>query len=183
MRKIVAALNITIDGFCDHTAGIADEEIHQHYENLLREADTVLYGRKTYELMKYWQTLLENPSGEKSMDSFAAAIDQIPKIVFSSTMKSTDWDSAKLSDQTVEEVTRELKKQSGRDIIIGSRSLIVHLANLHLIDEFQLCIHPVIIGKGLPLFDKINERTVLKLAKTKTFGSGAIILYYEPLKA
>ncbi len=81
MRRIIAAINITIDGFCDHTAGIADEELHKHYENLLNEADAILYGRITYEMMQFWQGLLKNPSGERSMDEFALAIDRVPKIV------------------------------------------------------------------------------------------------------
>ena len=82
MRKIIAAINMTLDGFCDHTAGIADDEIHQHYTELLSNADTILYGRITYQLMEYWRTLLENPSDEKSMNDFAIAIDKISKIVF-----------------------------------------------------------------------------------------------------
>ena len=179
MRKIIAGINMTIDGFIDHTAGIADEEIHQHYEELLNNADAVLYGRITFELMGFWKTLVENPSGEKTMNDFAIAIDKIPKIVFSNTLKDTDWDSAKLATQPIEEVVAALKQQPGRDILIGSRSLIVQLANLNLIDEYQLCIHPVVIGKGLPLFDKINDRTIFKLLKTKIFTSGAIILYYK----
>ena len=185
MRKVIAAINMTVDGFCDHTAGIADEELHQHYANLLDNSGVVLYGRTTYQLMQFWQTLLKNPSGEKSMDEFAIAIDKIPKIVFSHTLKSTDpiatgWDSAKLSNKPIDEEVSELKQQSGKDILVGSRSLIIQLMNLNLIDEFQLCIHPVIIGKGLPLFDKIKDRTIFKLLKTKIFGSGAIVLYYEP---
>ena len=176
---------MTVDGFCDHTAGIADEELHQHYSDLLDNSGVVLYGRTTYQLMQFWQTLLKNPSGEKSMDEFAIAIDKIPKIVFSHTLKSTDpiatgWDSAKLSNKPIDEEVSELKQQSGKDILVGSRSLIIQLMNLNLIDEFQLCIHPVIIGKGLPLFDKIKDRTIFKLLKTKIFGSGAIVLYYEP---
>ena len=95
MRKIVAAINMTIDGFCDHTAISADEEIHRHYADLIDRGDVVLYGRITYQLMQYWQTLLKNPSGEKSMDDFAVAIDKIPKIVFSHTLKNTGWNSAK----------------------------------------------------------------------------------------
>lgn len=179
MRKIIAVINMTIDGFCDHTAGIADEELHQHYAELLNNTDTILYGRISFELMGFWKTLIENPSGEKTMDNFAIAMNKIPKIVFSNTLKNTDWDSAKLAAQPLEEVISELKQQPGRDILIGSRSLIVQLANLNLIDEYQLCIHPVVIGKGLPLFDKINDRTVFKLLKTKTFESGAILLYYK----
>lgn len=170
---------MTLDGFCDHTAGLPDEEIHQHYTELLKEGDAILYGRITYQLMQYWQTLLKNPSGEKSMDDFAMAIDKIPKIVFSHTLKNTDWDSAKLSNQTIEEEVLELKQQSGGAILVGSRSLIIQLMKHNLIDEYQFCVHPVIAGAGLPLFENINERTILKLIKTKTFGGGAVILYYE----
>jgi len=179
MRKTIAAINLTIDGFCDHTAIIPDEEIHQHYTDLLNTGDVVLYGRTTYQLMQYWQELIKNPSGEKTMDDFAVAIDKIPKIVFSHTLKKTDWDSAKLASQSLEKTVIELKQRPGRDIFIGSRSLIVELTNLNLIDEYQLCIHPVIVGKGLPLFDKIKDRTTFKLLKTKIFKAGATLLYYK----
>lgn len=179
MRKIIAAFNTTLDGFCDHTAGLPDEEIHQHYEELLGQGDLILYGRITYQLMEFWRTVLENPSDEKSMNDFAIAIDKIPKIVFSHTLKDVDWDSASLSDQPLEEMVLKLKHQPGRDIFVGSRSLIVQLTNLNLIDEYQLCIYPVIVGKGLPLFENLNERTIFKLLKTKTFSSGAILNYYQ----
>jgi len=178
MRKIIAALNITIDGICDHTAGVPDEEVHDHYTALLNASDVILYGRITYELMEYWRPFIEKPSGEPSMDDFAKAIDKIPKIVFSRTLTATGWDSATLAERPLEELVSALKQQAGRDVLVGSRSLIVQLANLNLIDEFQLCIHPVIAGKGLPLFDNISERMVLKLIKTKTFGSGIVLHYY-----
>ncbi|WP_353135177.1 dihydrofolate reductase family protein [Pseudopedobacter sp.] len=182
MRKIIAAINMTIDGFCDHTAGIPDEEIHQHYANLLNNADAILYGRITYQLMQYWQNLLKNPSGEKAMDDFAIAIDNIPKIVFSHTLKDTGWESATLAHKNIKEEVLELKQShnSGRkDILVGSPGLIVALTQLNLIDEYQLCVHPVIVGSGLPLFKNITNSIVLKLVKTKRFGSGAILLCYE----
>ncbi|MFA6945935.1 MAG: dihydrofolate reductase family protein [Pedobacter sp.] len=182
MRKLIAGINMTLDGFCDHTAIIPDEEIHDHYTELLDKSGLVLYGRITYQLMQFWQTLLKNPSGEKSMDDFAIGIDKIPKIVFSHTLKNTAWDSAELSDKSLEEMVLELKYSSGGgDILVGSRSLIIQLMNLNLIDEFQLCTHPVIAGSGLPLFENIKDRTILKLIKTKTFKSGAVLLYYEPV--
>ena len=182
MRKIIAAINMTLDGFCDHTAIDPDEEIHQHYSELLNNAGVILYGRITYQLMQYWQTLLINPSGEKSMDDFAIAIDQAPKIVFSHTLKNTGWDSAKLSNRSLEEEVLSLKQQPGNAIFVGSRSLIIQLMNLKLIDELQLCIHPVLVGEGLPLFENINGRTIFKLIKTKTFSGGAVTHYYEPKK-
>ncbi|MFC6100279.1 dihydrofolate reductase family protein [Olivibacter domesticus] len=180
MRKLVAAINMTLDGFCDHTSGVPDEEIHQHYADLLRSADIALYGRITYQLMEFWRTVLENPTGDKAMDDFAIAMDNIPKIVFSRTLKNVDWKSAKLASQDLEKEVLERKRQSGKDILVGSRSLIIQLMKLNLIDEYQLCIHPVIAGTGLPLFENIKDRTVLKLIKTKTFSGGAVTLYYKP---
>ena len=174
---------MTLDGFCDHTAGLPDEEIHQHYTELLGQADLILYGRTTYQLMEFWRTLLENPSDEKSMNDFAIAINKIPKIVFSHTLKNTEWDSAKLSNKSLEEMALELKQSrdfGSRDILVGSRSLIIKLMKLNLIDEYQLCVHPVVAGSGLSLFENINDRTILKLKKTKTFSGGAVTLYYEP---
>lgn len=181
MRKVIAAINTTINGICDHTAGLPDEEIHQHYTDLITSADVILYGRTTYQLMQYWQTLLAHPSGEKTADDFARAIDTIQKIVFTHTLKSTDWKSAELASKPLEELVRELKKQPGKDILVGSRSLIIQLLNLNLIDEFQLCIHPVIAGKGSPLFENIQcDMAIFKLNKMKHFMNGAVTLYYEP---
>ncbi|HEY6144343.1 MAG TPA: dihydrofolate reductase family protein [Flavobacterium sp.] len=180
MRKIIAAINMTLDGIFDHTAGLPDEEIHQHYTDLLSEGDVILYGRITYQLMEFWRTFLENPSEEKSMNDFAIAIDNIPKIVFSHTLNDIEWKSASLANRNLKETVLELKQQSGAAIFVGSRSLIVQLMKLNLIDELQLCVYPVIAEKGLPLFENINDRTILKLTKTKTFSGGAVILYYEP---
>jgi len=179
MRKVIAAINMTIDGFCDHTAGIPDEEIHQHYTDLLNEADAILYGRITYQLMEYWRPMVKNPTGEKSMDDFAIAIDQIEKIVFSNTLKNVDWTTARLATRPLEEELVRLRQQPGKNILVGSRSLIIQLMKLNLIDEYQFCVHPVVVGSGLPLFDGIPDRTVFKLVNTKTFGGGAITLYYK----
>jgi len=181
MRKVIAAINMTLDGFCDHTAGfLADEELHNHYADLLNNAGVILYGRTTYQLMQFWQTLLENPSDEKSMNDFAISIDKIEKLVFSNTLKDTGWDTAKIANRPLEKEILELKRNSGKDISIGSRSLIIQLLNSNLIDELQICVHPVIEGKGLPLFDQIKHRTVFKLVKTKSLNSGATVFYYEP---
>jgi len=171
---------MTVDGICDHTAGIPDEEIHQHYTELLGQGDAILYGRTTYQLMEFWRTFLENPSEEKSMNDFALAIDKIPKIVFSHTLKNVDWESATLAKRDLKYEVLELKQKPGKDIFIGSRSLIIQLLKLNLIDEFQLCIHPMVEGNGLPLFEDINDRIIFNLVRNKTFKNGAIILYYQP---
>ena len=171
---------MTLDGFCDHIAGLPDEEIHQHYTELLGQGDVILYGRTTYQLMEYWRSVLENPSEEKAMNDFAKAIDKIPKIVFSRTIKNVDWESATIAKRDLKDEVLELKQQSGKNILVGSRSLIIQLIKLNLIDELQLCIYPVVAGKGLPLFENISAGIIFKLVNTKTFPGGAVILYYRP---
>src|SRR5205809_8083600 len=97
MRKLVAAINMTLDGFCNHTAMTADEEIHQHYSELLSNAGTLIYGRITYQLMEnYWPFVVKNPTGIKSTDEFAVLIDNISKIIFSRTRENVDWQNTKL---------------------------------------------------------------------------------------
>ncbi|MGE5457152.1 MAG: dihydrofolate reductase family protein [Methanococcaceae archaeon] len=183
MRKIVAAINMTIDGYCDHTAGIPDEELHQHYTELLNQAGAIIYGRITYRLMESsWPPIAKNPTGNKSMDEFAVAIQNIPKIVFSRTLTDVKWENSKLARRSLEEEVSELRQQSGKDIFVGSPGLIAALTRLNLIDEYQLCVHPVITGSGLQLFKNISNRVSFKLLKTKIFSSGAIILYYVPVK-
>lgn len=173
---------MTLDGICDHTAGIPDEEIHQHYTDLLGQGAAILYGRTTYQLMEYWRQFLENPSEEKSMNDFATAIDKIPKIVFSHTLKKVDWQTASLAKGALKDEVLALKqsRNRGKNMLVGSRSLIIQLLKLNLIDELQLCIHPMVEGKGQPLFENIHDRIVFKLAKTKTFDKGAVVLYYQP---
>jgi dihydrofolate reductase len=183
MRKLIAAMNMTLDGFCDHTAMIADDEIHQHYNELLSNADILIYGRITFQLMEsYWPSVVKNPTGNKPMDEFAVLIDNISKIVFSRTLKNVDWKNTKLKKEVIKEEVLELKQQAGKNILVGSPSLIVALTHLDLIDEYQLGVQPIILGSGLPLFKNVKDRINLKLLKTKTFGCGAVTLYYEPTK-
>jgi dihydrofolate reductase len=182
MRKIIAAINMTLDGFCDHTAVSPDEAVHDHYGELLRSAGVALYGRKTYLLMEFWKDLAEHPSGEKSMDDFALQMDAIPKVVFSRTLQHVDWKSAKVAARDLETEALALREEDGRDILVGSRSLIIGLLNLGLVDEFQLMVHPVVARKGLPLFEELSDGVILKLTKTQTFASGAILHYYAPSK-
>jgi len=186
MRKLIAAINMTLDGFCDHTAGIADDELHEHYNQLLGNADTILWGRTTYQLMEsYWPAIVKNPTGNKPEDEFAVLIDNISKIVYSRTLNTVDWKNTILKKEVVKEEILELKqsRNSGsKNILAGSPSLIVALTQLDLIDEYQLCVHPIVSGNGLPLFKNLKGRMNLKLLKTKPFGSGAVTLYYEPAK-
>src|SRR5688572_6285233 len=116
MKKVIAAFNMTLDGVCDHTTGIADEDLHKHYSELIDSGAVILYGRKTYQLMQFWQELLKKPSGEKSMDDFAISIDKVQKLIFSNTLKDTGWDTAKLAKRPLGEEVLGLKQQAGKDI-------------------------------------------------------------------
>lgn len=183
MRKLIAAMNMTLDGYCDHTAMGADDEIHQHYNDLLRATDTLIYGRITYQLMEsYWPSVVKDPTGNKPTDEFAVLIDNIKKIVFSRTLKSVDWKNSILKKELVKEEILELKRQAGKDIGVGSPSLITAFARLGLVDEFQIGLHPTVVGGGLTLFKDIQDRIDLKLLRTKTFGCGAVFLYYAPVQ-
>ena len=182
MRRLIAAMNTTLDGFCDHTVMDADDEIHQHYTDLLRDAGLVIYGRITYQLMEYWRSVVENPTGNEADDDFAAAMNAIPKIVYSRTLPDVDWEGTELKREIDKDEILELKRQAGKSIVVGSPSLIVQLGNLGLIDEYQLGVHPIVIGHGLPLFKNVTERIDLKFLRAKTFKRGAVILYYQPTR-
>lgn len=181
MRKLIAAINMTLDGFCDHTAMVPAEGLHQHYNDLLRNSDILIYGRTTYQLMEsFWPEIARNPNGDKVEEEFAGLIDNIQKIVFSRALKSVTWKNLILKKEIVKEEILELKRQPGKPIVAGSPSLIVALAQLGLVDEFQLGVGSIILGSGRVLFKNIKERIDLKLLRTESFGSGAVVLYYEP---
>jgi len=181
MRKLIAAMNMTLDGYCDHTASVPGEDVFQHYIDLLREADTLLYGRTTYQLMEsYWPAVAQDPKSGKADREFALLIDNIQKIVYSRTLKNVVWKNSILKKEIVPEEVRELKRQAGKNLVVGSPSSIVAFMKLGLVDELQLCVNPVILGKGLTLFRNITDRIVLKLLKTRTFAGGNVLFYYEP---
>lgn len=183
MRKLIAAMNMTLDGYCDHTAMTADDEIHEHYNDLLRGADTLIYGRTTFQLMEsYWPSIVKNPTGNKPIDEFAVLIDNISKIVYSRTLKSVEWKNSELKHEIDKEEILELKRRGGKNIVVGSPSLIVALGNIGLVDEYQLGVQPTVVGGGLQLFTNVDERIDLTLLKTKTFKSGAVFFYLAPKK-
>jgi [ribosomal protein S5]-alanine N-acetyltransferase len=130
----------------------------------------------------YWPTLVENPSGNKPLDDFAVLINNISKIVYSRTLKNVEWENTILKKEVIKHEILKLKQEKGKSILAGSPSLIVEMAQLDLVDEYQLCIHPVVLGRGLPLFKNISDKINLRLLKTKTFGCGAVAFYYEQKK-
>lgn len=182
MRNTIFATNMTVDGYFGHEDGIADEELHQYYAELLRGASVILFGRKTYQLMfPYWHTIAEKQSESPAENEFARTIDSINKVVFSNTLKSVEMKNTTLSSASLEEEVRTLKQQPGENIYVGSLSIASQLSQSGLIDEYYIAIHPIIAGKGPRLFetDGLKERLQLELAESKRFGSGVVALHYK----
>lgn len=182
MRKLISYINITPDGFCDHTAVIADEELHESANSLFRSADTAVFGRVTYQLMEsYWPSVAKKPTGIKSIDEFAVLIDNINKIVFSRTLKNFEWKNTKLATEALKEEILKLKIQPGKNILVGSPGIISELTKLALIDEYYFLVQPILSGNGKRFFETVNldKHHSLKLADTKVFKSGTVTLCYK----
>ncbi|AWH85034.1 dihydrofolate reductase [Flavobacterium album] len=182
MRKLIFGINVTLDGCCDHTKGNANEEVHAYFTQLMREADVLVYGRKTYELMvPFWPDIAKNPSGSMSMDEFAKAFDAVGKIVvFSKTLEKAGGDKTTIFQKGLREEVLKLKQEEGKAIVTGGVDIPTQLMELGLIDEYHIMIHPVIAGEGRRLFDDISlpEQLQLKLAGSKVFQSGHMALRY-----
>ena len=179
MRKVVFAINITLDGYCGHESGIADDELREYFTGLLRDSGVEIFGRNTYHLMyPYWHDVAMNQSESKATNEFARAFDSIPKIVFSTTLKSVEWNNTTLLHSNLREEIIKLKGQPGKNISISSLNIASQAAQWNLIDEYFLVFHPVIAGKGPRLFETGRNFT-LKLVGTKTLRSGVVALHYK----
>ncbi len=182
MRKVTFAINITLDGYCGHESGIADDELHEYFTGLLRDSDVHIFGRNTYHLMyPYWHDVAMNQSETEVTNEFARTFDSIPKIVFSTTLKSVEWNNTTLLRSNLQEEIVKLKQQPGKDISIGSISIASQLTQLGFIDEYHFVVHPIVAGKGPRLFesDGLKDRLQLELAGSKKFRSGVIALHYK----
>ena len=179
MRKVTFAINITLDGYCGHESGIADDELHEYFTGLLRDSDIHIFGRDTYHLMyPYWHDVAVNQSETEVINEFARTFNSIPKIVFSTTLKSVEWNNTTLLHSNLREEIMKLKGQPGKNISIGSLNIASQVAGWDLIDEYHLVFHPVIAGKGPRLFESVENLT-LKLVRSKTFRSGVVALHYK----
>jgi len=179
MRKVIFAINITIDGYCGHETGIADDELHGYFTALLRDAGVDIFGRNTYYLMyPYWHDVAVNGSETEVVNEFARTFDAMPKIVFSTTLKSVEWNNTTLLHSNLREEITKLKGQPGKDILIGGLNIASQVAGWDLIDEYHFVVHPIIAGKGPRLFESVENRT-LELVGQKTFRSGVVALHYK----
>jgi dihydrofolate reductase len=185
MRKLILFAHMSLDGFAgDSQGGLGfltyNEELQQFAQELVKTVGAPVYGKHTYELMaSYWPTVLDNPSADPHSLEHARWVHAIPKFVFSTTLPSADWNNTThIKDNVVERVT-ELKSQPGKDLVIfGSPGLAKSLMQLELIDEYKLTVHPVLLGKGISLFDSNTPMSKLKLLASQTLGSGVVTLHY-----
>jgi dihydrofolate reductase len=181
MRKLVFAINLTLDGCCDHTKGIADEELHDFYTQVLLDFDTFVYGRKTYELMvPFWPEVAKNNSAPtKAMNDFAHAFTAIKKIVvFSRSLSGVAEKNASIVNGDLREEILKLKQQEGKNILTGGVDIPSQLIQLGLVDEFLFVVQPVLVGEGRRLLESITLQEKLQYVGSKILKSGSVALRY-----
>lgn len=182
MRNVMFAINISADGYCSHMDMVADEELHDYFSAVLRNASTLLYGRVTYQLMvPFWPDLVRNPTDDNGMNEFARVFDSLEKVVFSRTLKSLEDKNSRLARAPLAEELTALKQKSGKDIAVGSLSIASQLSERGLIDEYHFVVHPVVAGKGPKMFDtlKLKDTVRLDLVGSRTLQSGVVALQYR----
>ena len=189
MRKVIVTTWVTLDGFIAGPNGEMDwvrvDEAMGNYEyNLVSSADTLLLGRVTYQSFAgAWPHVPENPSVSEGEKMYARQLNAMRKIVFSRTLEKVEWNNSFLVREVRAADIEHMKQEPGKDMVVyGSASIVQSLTNLGVIDEYQLFVHPVVLGSGKPLFKDIKDRANLKLVKTETFPSGVVGLYYQPDK-
>lgn len=184
MRKIIVMMSVSLDGFMEGPGReldwhMVDDELHGHFNEQLSAMGAFLDGRVSYELMAgFWPTADTDPSSTAPMVEFARIWRDMPKIVYSRTLERADWNTTIVRDVVADEVL-ELKAQPGGDLALGGADLAAAFMRLDLIDEYRLYVHPIILGQGKPLFPASDARVSLRLAETRTFGNGVVLLRYQ----
>src|SRR5690349_7871493 len=180
MRPLRYSINVTLDGCCDHRAAIADEELHRHAAESIAQADALLFGRVTYEMMEAgWRRPAPPGARPEWMEPFARTINAAKKYVVSSTLDRVDW-NAELVRGDLGEAVQQLKRQPGKGLFTGGLRLPLALAELGLIDEYEFVVHPRLAGHGPTLFAGLSKHIDLRLVSRVEFGSGAVAMRYEP---
>jgi dihydrofolate reductase len=184
VRKIILFMSVSLDGFFEGPNREidwhhVDDELHAHFNEQLGTMGAFLDGRVTYELMAdFWPTADKDPASTPLMADFARIWRDMPKIVFSRTLEQADWNTTIVRDVVVEEITA-LKEQPGGDLVLGGADLAATFLRHDLVDEYRIYVHPVILGRGRPLFRPADVKTDLRLAEARTFGNGVVLLRYE----
>ena len=181
MRKLIFAINTTLDGCVDHTKQFVDEEKLEYFTQLTREADLQVFGRKTYQLMiPYWPEVLKNPSETKADHEFARAFDSTNKLVFSRALNSAEDRNTRITCTNLRDEILKLKQEPGKNILVGGVDIPSQLIELGLVDEYRFVVGPIVAGEGRRLLEGVSlrERLQLKLVESKIFESGCVALRY-----
>jgi dihydrofolate reductase len=181
MRNVIYAINITLDGCCDHTKQVADEATHEYFTQLLREVDLLVFGRKTYQLMvPYWPDVAKDHSSTKADREFAQAFDSKKLVVFSRSLDSVEGTNTRIVRTDLRDEILKLKQEPGKDILVGGVDVPSQLIELGLVDEYRFVVGPIVAGEGRRLLEGVSlpERLQLKLVESKTFKSGCVALRY-----
>jgi dihydrofolate reductase len=181
MRNVIFAINITLDGCCDHTKTIGDDEILEYYAHLMRDVDLQVFGRKTYQLMvPYWPDVAKTQSDSKASIEFARMFDSINKIVFSRSLNSAEDKNTRIVRGNLRDEILKLKQERGKSILVGGVDIPSQLVELGLVDEFRFVVHPIVAGEGRRLLDRVSlrERLQLKLVESKILKSGCVALQH-----
>jgi len=180
MRPLRYSINVTLDGCCDHRAGIVDEALHRHAVENLAQADALIFGRITYEMMESaWRLSTRTVAMPDWTEPFARTIDAARKYVVSSTLQRVDW-NAELVRGDLGKVVQQLKREPGKGLFVGGVKLPLALAELGLIDEYEFVVHPRLAGHGPTLFAGLSKHIDLTLVSRLELGSGAVAMRYEP---
>ncbi len=185
MRKLIVFCHLSLDGIAAAPNGMLDwiaydEELEKWAESIVQATDTTIYGRVTYELMKYWQTVPSNPNASPHELEHARWIEGVEKIVFSKSMTVPDWNNTRIISENIEEEIVSLKQKPGKNItIFGSPTVANALIKLGLVDEYHLSVSPVVLGSGKFLFEGVKDAIKLRLIEEKAFKSGLVTLYYR----
>src|SRR5213593_4983515 len=181
MRNVIFAINITLDGCCDHTKQVADDETHEYFTHLMREVDLLVFGRKTYQLMvPFWPEVAKSQSMTRASNEFARTFDSINKIVFSRSLDSAEDRNTRIIRTNLHGEILKLKQEQGKNILPGGVSVPSQLMELGLVDEYRFVVGPILAGEGRRLMEGVSlpEKLQLKLVDSKIFKSGCVALHY-----
>jgi dihydrofolate reductase len=182
MSKLIFGINTTLDGCVDHTKGFADEETHEYWTRFIRDADLLVYGRKTYQLMvPFWPEVARTQSMDKASNEFAVAFDSVDKVVFSRSLDSVEDKNTRIVRGNLYDEILKLKQQPGKNIMLGGVSVPSQLMELGLVDEYRFVVGPTLAGEGRRLLEGVSlpEKMQLKLVDSKIFKSGCVALHYS----
>jgi dihydrofolate reductase len=183
MRKLIYSMGVSLDGFIAGPGGeidwsTPDEELHRFHNQQTLQTGAQLYGRRLYEVMRFWETAEEQPSTTELELEFARIWKEMPKIVFSKTLERVEGNARLVRDGAADEVAK-LKKQPGKDLAVGGAGLAASLIKLGLVDEYRLFVSPIVLGAGTPYFPALDTRINLELLETRTFGSRVVYVRYR----